>query len=146
VRTGLSIQVPEPGDFIIQLDEIHSGRDSWLYVTETNLDERINLVKNGAYALAAPVPGYATKTPESKQSDLLYQILKDEGVGLQDFRNPENRHLDSPGGFHLVSVKLHNPKVSCTQDGLQIRFNLRKGSYATIVMREIMKNNPINRV
>jgi tRNA pseudouridine13 synthase len=146
VRTGLSIQVPKPGDFIIQLDEMHSGRDSWLYVTEANLEERTNLVRNGVYALAAPVPGYATKTPESQQSDLLYQILKAEGVGLHDFRNPENRHLDSPGGFHLVSIKLHNPKVDCLQNGLQIHFNLRKGSYATVVMREIMKNNPINRV
>ena len=146
IRNGISIQNPEPGDFIIQLNEIHSGRDSWLYVTEENLEERTNLVEKGAYALAAPVPGYATKTPESRQSDLLFQLLKDEEVKLRDFRNPDNRHLDSPGGFHLVSIKLHNPEIRCTQNGLQICFSLRKGSYATVVMREIMKNNPINRV
>jgi tRNA pseudouridine13 synthase len=146
VRNGLSIHAPEPGDFIIKLDETHSGRDSWLYVTEVNLEERIELVKKGEYALAAPVPGYATKIPPSKQSELLLKILDEEEVNLRDFRNPENRYLDSSGGLHLVSIKIHNPNVKCTKKGLQFCFSLRKGSYATVVMREIMKNNPINRV
>lgn len=146
MKTGLSIQVPEQGDFIIQLNEPHSGRDSWLYVTEANLEERIEMVENGEYALAAPVPGYATKMPESRQTELLLGILKENELNLHDFRNPGNRFLDSSGGFHLVSIRLHNPEVNCTQNGLRICFSLRKGSYATVVMREIMKNHPINRV
>ena len=43
---GHSIEHPEVGDFIIELDETHSGRDSWLYVTEGTLDERRRHTQN----------------------------------------------------------------------------------------------------
>jgi tRNA pseudouridine13 synthase len=146
IKNHMNIRIPEPGDFIVKLDVTHSGRDLWLYVTEANIDERSELVKNGEYGLAAPIPGYSTKVPNSKQSELLLKILQDDDVSLLDFRNPENRFLDSPGGLHLVSIKLHHSEITCLPEGLQFSFSLRKGSYATIVMREVMKNHPVNRV
>lgn len=146
LHRGASIVEPEPGDFVIQLDTAHTGRDSWLYVSKKTLDERIEDVRAGYYGLAAPVPGYSTKTPPSWQTDLLNQLLKNEGVRLVDFRNPENPALDSAGGLHLVSVRPSNLELDCGDDDLVTRFSLRKGSYATVVMREIMKNHPINRI
>ncbi|MHA2323295.1 MAG: tRNA pseudouridine(13) synthase TruD, partial [Candidatus Thorarchaeota archaeon] len=137
---------PEVGDFLIKLDETHSGRDTWLYVTETSLEERQHQVETGEYGLALPILGYSTRLPSVKQSELVKQILKDENVRLTDFRNPKTRPLDSAGGLHLASMKLPDLDVSCSDDGLLACFSLRKGSYATIVMREIMKNHPINRV
>ena len=85
---GLSMKYPEVGDFLIQLNVTHSGRDSWLYVTERNLDERIALVDSGEYGLAAPILGYATKMPHSKQSIIFENIMKDEDIQLIDFHNP----------------------------------------------------------
>ncbi|MHA2057306.1 MAG: tRNA pseudouridine(13) synthase TruD [Candidatus Thorarchaeota archaeon] len=146
VSLGLSIDSPEVGDFLIKLDETHSGRDTWLYVTETSLEERQHQVETGEYGLALPILGYSTRLPSVKQSELVKQILKDENVRLTDFRNPKTRPLDSAGGLHLASMKLPDLDVSCSDDGLLACFSLRKGSYATIVMREIMKNHPINRV
>ncbi|MFX0106882.1 MAG: tRNA pseudouridine(13) synthase TruD [Candidatus Hodarchaeota archaeon] len=143
---GIPIDVPEVGDFLIQLDETHSGRDSWLFVTEYNLEERIDQVSKSEYGLAAPLPGYSTKTPPSKQTDLLNQVLREEGVSLIDFRNSEWKALDSSGGLHLVSIIIPTIERKCGGDGLWLRFSLRKGSYATVIMREIMKNDPINRV
>ncbi len=145
-RMGLSVDSPDVGDFLIKLDETHSGRDTWLYVTETSLEERQGQVESGEYGLALPIPGYSTRLPSVKQSELVKQVLKDEDIRLVDFRNPKMKPLDSPGGFHLASIKLPDLDVSCSDDGLLARFSLRKGSYATIVMREIMKNHPINRV
>jgi tRNA pseudouridine13 synthase len=146
VSFGLSVDSPEIGDFLIKLDETHSGRDTWLYVTETSLEERQRQVETGEYGLALPILGYSTRLPSVKQSELVKQIMKDENVKLTDFRNPKMKSLDSAGGLHLASIKLPDLDVSCSDDGLLARFSLRKGSYATIVMREIMKNHPINRV
>jgi len=146
VRLGLSVDSPEIGDFLIKLDEPHSGRDVWLYVTESSLEERQSQVESGEYGLALPITGYSTRLPSVKQSELLKQIMKDEDIRLADFRNPKMRSLDSSGGLHLASIRLPDLDVSCSDDGLLARFSLRKGSYATIVMREIMKNHPINRV
>jgi tRNA pseudouridine13 synthase len=146
VRLGLSVDSPEVGDFLIKLDETHSGRDIWLYVTESSLEERQSQVESAEYGLALPIPGYSTRLPSVKQSELVKQIMKDEDIWLTDFRNPKIRSLDSPGGLHLASIKIPDLSVSCSDEGLLARFSLRKGSYATIVMREIMKNHPINRV
>ena len=145
-RLGLSIEQPSVGDFLIKLDEAHSGRDKWLYVTETSLDERRGQVESGEYGLALPIPGYSTRLPPVEQSEMLKQILKEEDTKLSDFRNPKMKSLDSPGGFHLACIKLPDLEVTCSENGLLTRFSLRKGSYATVVMREIMKNHPINRV
>jgi len=145
-KLGISVDAPNVGDFLIKLDETHSGRDTWLYVTEATLEERQAQVASRDYGLALPIPGYATRLPPVKQSELLKQILKDEDTRLADFRDPKMKSLDSPGGLHLASIRLPDFHASCSDSGLLTRFSLRKGSYATIVMREIMKNHPINRV
>ena len=144
--SGMSIVVPSVGDFIISLDTTHSGRDSWLFVTESNLEERKEMVSEGRYGLAAPVPGYSTKTPPSPQTDILKEVLSQEGIRLREFRNERSRALDSPGGLHLVSLTIPDLQVTPEDCGMRRAFSLRKGSYATIVTREIMKNHPINAV
>ncbi|MFX1416771.1 MAG: tRNA pseudouridine(13) synthase TruD, partial [Promethearchaeota archaeon] len=146
VKSKLPIDRPEPGDFIIKLDETHSGRDEWLFVTEQNHESRMELLLSGEYGLAAPLPGYSTKTPPSLQSELLQKVLGDEGVTLAEFRNPEWKALDSPGGLHLLTLELPQIEELCDDLGLVLKFRLRKGSYATVVMRELMKNHPIHRV
>jgi tRNA pseudouridine13 synthase len=145
-QLGMSIDSPIVGDFLIKLDETHSGRDTWLYVTESTLEERQAQVESNDYGLALPIPGYSTRLPPAEQSDLLKQIMKDEDIRLVDFRDPKMKSLDSPGGLHLASIRLPGFHASCSESGLLTRFSLRKGSYATIVLREIMKNHPINRV
>ncbi|TFF84581.1 tRNA pseudouridine(13) synthase TruD [Candidatus Thorarchaeota archaeon] len=145
-ESGMSLTKPHPGDFLIQLDQTHSGRDSWLYVTEASLDERAAQVSAGEYGIAVPVPGYSTRLPPSKQSDVVRRLLKEESVTLRDFRNTDVKALDSPGGLHLAAIVVADLETSCSEDGLRVRFRLRKGSYATVVLREIMKNHPINRV
>jgi tRNA pseudouridine13 synthase len=146
VKQGMSIHEPEVGDFLVKLDEAHSGRDSWLYVTDSTLEERRSQVESGEYGLALQTPGYSTRLPQVKQSEMVKEILKEEDVQLTDFRNSKMRSLNSPGGLHLASIKLPDFDATCTEEGLLTQFSLRKGSYATIVMRELMKNHPINRV
>lgn len=145
-RLEMSICKPQPGDFLIKLDETHSGRDSWLFVTDSTLEERERQVSAGEYGLASPVPGYSTRLPPSIQTDLVNQILEEENIQLQSFRNADMKALDAPGGLHLTSIIMTDVESSYSEEGLLVKFNLRKGSYATVVMREIMKNHPINRV
>ncbi len=146
VKNGLSHVIPEPGDFLIALDEIHSGRDSWIYVTESTLEERRQQVSKMEYALALQSPGYATRLPPTKQSEILKEIMRTEGITFNDFRDSQMRSLDAPGGLHRTSISLSDWEASIKDEGLLVKFNLRKGSYATIVLRELMKNHPLNRI
>jgi tRNA pseudouridine13 synthase len=145
-KRGFSIETPEIGDFIVQQDMTHSGRDHWLYVNERSLDERRELVRTGRYGLAAHIPGYSTKMPPGKPSEMLREVLEKEDIRLIDFRNPERKQLDSAGGFRLVSIRVPDLRAECKSRSIILSFRLKKGSYATIVLREIMKNHPINRV
>jgi tRNA pseudouridine13 synthase len=145
-RLGIPIDRPQVGDFLIKLDETHSGRDSWVFVTESTLLEREQQVASGEYGLTTPVPGYSTRLPPSKQTDLVKHALKNEDVELREFRNSRVKALDAPGGLHLTSIVMTDLESFHSNEGLQVKFSLRKGSYATMVMREIMKNHPINRV
>jgi tRNA pseudouridine13 synthase len=145
-ESSLPLDLPVPGDFLIKLDEAHSGRDSWLYVTEKNCEERVNLVKSGEYGLSIPLPGYSTKTPPSAQTDMLRTLMSEEGVNFRDFRKPEKKAINSAGGLHLLSIMMREIHGECEENNIVLKFQLRKGSYATVVMREIMKNDPIHRV
>jgi tRNA pseudouridine13 synthase len=145
-ESSLPLYLPIPGDFLIKLDEAHSGRDSWLFVTDKNNEERVNLVKSGEYGLSIPLPGYSTKTPPSTQTDMLRNLMLEEDVTFRDFRKPEKKAINSAGGLHLLTIMLQDIEGECEEDNLVLRFQLRKGSYATVVLREIMKNNPIHRV
>ncbi len=144
-QQNLSIVDPLPGDFLIRLDRAHTGRDDWLYVTERNHEKLLERVQSGEYGLAGTIPGYASKMPNTSQSDLIRTVLKSEGISLSNFRHGETQHLDSPGGFHLLAINLPEITGECIPEGLQVKFKLRKGSYATVVLRELMKNTPLNR-
>jgi tRNA pseudouridine13 synthase len=146
VKRGSSHVIPEPGDFLIALEENHAGRDAWLYVSDSTLEERREQVAKMEYALALPSPGYATRLPPTKQSELVKEILQNEQISLKDFRNPEMKSIDAPGGLHRTSITLSDWEASAKDESLLIKFSLRKGSYATIVLRELMKNHPINRI
>ncbi len=145
-ESSLPLEMPVPGDFLIKLDEAHSGRDSWLFVTEKNCDERVKMVQAGEYGLSIPLPGYSTKTPPSIQTDMLRNLMLEEDVRFQDFRKPQRKAIDSAGGLHLLSIILKEINSECEGNNIVLHFQLRKGSYATVVMREIMKNAPIHRV
>ncbi|MCK5238653.1 MAG: tRNA pseudouridine(13) synthase TruD [Candidatus Thorarchaeota archaeon] len=145
IKEGLSLKEPEVGDFIIRLDKSHTGRDDWLFVTEQNYETRLEQVKSGEYGIASVIPGYTTKMPNTKQTEHIVRILKEDSTAVEDFRFPESRYLNSPGSLHLLSIELDKLDVQCIEEGLQIGFSLRKGSYATVVLREIMKNEPIKR-
>ncbi len=144
-KEGVSISEPEPGDFLIRLDQTHTGRDDWLFVTEKNLSSLQEIVQAGEYGIAGIIPGYASKLPNSRPIDIVRRVLNEEEISLQEFRNAENSHLDSAGSLHLLSYRIPDITGSCSEDGLRAQFDLRKGSYATVVLRELMKNSPLNR-
>lgn len=142
---GLSITRPEIGDFLIRLDYAHTGRDDWLFVTERNHASMLDSIESGEYGLAGAIPGYASKLPNTLQSEMIRSVLKEEQITLADFRDVHNQNIDSPGGLHLLAITIPDISGSCAEEGLRVEFNLRKGSYATVVLREIMKNSPLNR-
>ena len=84
--------------------------------------------------LAIPMVGYGyyKKTRFDYQ---ISKILKSEQVQAKDFFLKEMQELSNEGGFRNSSINCQDFLIS----GKVVNFTLSRGSYATILLREIMK-------
>lgn len=105
--------------------------------------------KNGIIGKFSNEPGQRLSIPfvgysYYKKTRFHYQIskiLESEEVSPKDFFLKEMQEISSEGGFRNSSIKCDD--IDITND--LIRFTLSRGSYATIVMREVMKpKDPID--
>ncbi|PNU18678.1 tRNA pseudouridine(13) synthase TruD [Geothermobacter hydrogeniphilus] len=77
------------------------------------------------------------------QAGLLEESLLDkEGIQPADFKL--GRGLTMTGERRPLRVPLHDVELRTTSDGLLLGFSLPRGSYATSVLREVMKNAGTN--
>ena len=68
------------------------------------------------------------------------KILRDEGVTHKDFFSKEIQEISNEVGFRNSSIKCDDYSTS---DNI-VSFSLSRGSFATIVLREIIKpENPL---
>jgi tRNA pseudouridine13 synthase len=81
------------------------------------------------------------------------QVLEAEGIKTEDFRIAAIPEISGRGELRTVMAPIENFKlrgVSATADNLkerqaELEFMLLRGSYATVLLREIMKpRNPIS--
>ncbi|MBD3262402.1 MAG: tRNA pseudouridine(13) synthase TruD [Candidatus Altiarchaeales archaeon] len=100
-------------------------------------------IEKGYSVERLPLVGY-----ETKPDDVSARILKQQNIKPEDFRVPEVRKLASKGGVRDCFIYPGDFKVGgVSEDELNrdsqkitLSFKLSKGSYATVVLREYMKN------
>lgn len=91
-----------------------------------------------------PIVGYDTEIPPDL-GGIIRGILKEEGLGLEDFKVKQFQEFDLRGGSRDMIVSPENLKIgSLEEDDLNpgknkclVKFSLQKGSYATMVVRAI---------
>ncbi len=89
--------------------------------------------------LAIPIVGYGYYK-KTRFDNYISKILKIEDVQPKDFFLKEMQELSNEGGFRNSSINCQDFSIS----GAIAEFTLSRGSYATMVMREIMKpSDPI---
>ena len=89
--------------------------------------------------LTIPLVGYGYYK-KTRFDNYISKILKAEDVQPKDFFLKEMQELSNEGGFRNSSINCQEFSIS----GTLVEFTLSRGSYATILMREIMKpSDPI---
>ncbi len=84
--------------------------------------------------LAIPIIGYSY-FKKTRFESILGRILENEEISAKDFYFKEMQELSSEGGFRSACIKCAD-FAACDDT---IEFTLPRGSYATIVLREILK-------
>jgi len=143
----------EAGDYVAELDSYGlPSRAATLIVQEDKMKINEDL-RDGKKCLVLPVFGYKTEIPDSADGDVEREILSEEDVQLDDFYLPELKEFSSQGAFRPVIAPINDFNVSrISEDSLnpdrvavELEFSLRRGEYATILLREIMKpEEPMN--
>ena len=90
--------------------------------------------------LAVPLVGYSYYK-KTRFDEQISKILESEQIRPKDFYIKEMQEISSEGGFRNSSIDCKDVEIN---DDL-VQFTLSRGSFATIIMREIMKpKNPLS--
>lgn len=90
-------------------------------------------------------PLYGTKVPFAggKVGEMEKSILDNYGLSKEDFEVPKMPRLGSHGLRRSMRFQVWDTSAIATDDGVLTEFSINKGSYATAVLREVMKKDVV---
>lgn len=118
-------------------------------VTAETVNAMNNLIKRKRAFITAPLPGYDTEFASGVPGEIEQAVLEELKVPLQGFNIEEIPEMSSKGARREILLQVE-PKFEVNEDELNpgkskavLEFMLPKGSYATTVLREYMKVDPL---
>jgi tRNA pseudouridine13 synthase len=129
IREGAELVKPESGDLCFEMEDPETfGR----------IIKFENIKENRMAVPAVRVAGYSFQGGKGRFEALTEKILEEEGVNPKDFYIKEMQELSHQGGFRQAPLWCMG--FSHEQGPpLTVSFRLPKGSYATTLLREIMR-------
>jgi tRNA pseudouridine13 synthase len=107
-------------------------------VTEDRVDTVNRHVERGRAFVTAPLVGTDTDLTDGEPGEIERDVLADLGLAPADF--------ELPGEFHSTGTRraiLATTDLAVERDPLSFEFALPKGSYATTLLREYLKVDPV---
>jgi tRNA pseudouridine13 synthase len=145
LERGLPFDRPIAGDVVCFSDtDAPDGlelpdTDRLQRVDERRVDSVTRHCERGRAFVTAPLVGTETDLADGEQGEIERAVLEDLGLEPADF--------DLPGEFHSSGTRramLLRTDLSLETEPLTLEFALPKGSYATVVLREYLKVDPVD--
>jgi len=154
IKTGFSLNKAEVGDYVVNVERsgLPMVNIAKIASAET-VAENNELIKAGRMRVALPLIGLKQKFSKGAMGQIESQILEEEGVKTESFRVNAIPKIGGRGGLRAVvapvkGFKLNGISACAVAYGAReadLSFMLLRGSYATVLLREIMKpRNPIS--
>lgn len=149
IKKGLPIHKAVSGDVVIQVqnDEV---TDTYIPVTDTNVDKVNTQIARGKAVVSSVLVGFDTCFSLGEMGEIEQSVFEKESIDKRDFIIPSLPLASSAGTRRGIFTPLeqvnHNIKPDDQNQEKQqvdINFSLRKGSYATSFLRELMKAEDI---
>ncbi len=149
VHQGNSLHKPVKGDVFSIQDEEHGNVTKIKYIYGGLYDEYLQEARilNRA-KIVIPLVGYNTDLDDFPYMKTLFlEIIKNDGISVNLFKNKLLEMYEFKGSFRPIIVKPVGLKILEYSDDdlfpnrhkMKIEFSLQKGSYATLLLREIVK-------
>ncbi|MDG6219861.1 MAG: tRNA pseudouridine(13) synthase TruD [Candidatus Thermoplasmatota archaeon] len=140
LEAGLPLDQPVVGDMIEPATaRIKGGRPRFIPVTSQNLNIVTSSVKDGKGWITAALPGTDSTLAEGEPGEMERKVLEEEGLETNWFSLRGMPDMSSKGTRRHVAMHPQGMQIG-VDGGLLASFTLSSGSYATTIMREIMKN------
>ncbi len=134
-RVNMGINKYIEGDIVIDTEE-HIVRDK-------TPEEFQELIDN--FQANPTCPLYGTKVPYAggEVGAMEENVLKSYNLEKSDFEVPKMPRLGSHGLRRSMRFQVWDASATAMDDGVLCEFSINKGSYATAVLREIMKKDVV---
>jgi tRNA pseudouridine13 synthase len=126
VANGEDLTIPKPGDLCFEME----GPATFGRIIKFDPASRAKFVP------AVRMAGYTFQPGKGRFEAITNEILQGEGVTAKDFYIKEMQELSQQGGFRQAPLWCMDFAYS---NQLQVSFKLPKGSYATTLLREMIK-------
>jgi len=153
LKSGFALNRAEVGDYVVSLERsglpmVRAAKT----VDAAALAETNDAIRQGKMRIALPLVGVKQRLSQGVMGQIEARILEAEDAAAEDFQIAALPELSGRGGLRAVVSPVKNFKVrsvSRATDNLEasqvtLEFMLLRGSYATVLLREIMKPpNPV---
>lgn len=153
MEKGLPLSRAEVGDYVVNVERSGLPMLRMCRIASIDACGGINkAIQNGKMQLAIPLVGFKQHPSKGVQGEIEKQILQEEDIAMENFKVEAVPEISLRGGLRAATVPLNNFLLEETSEDhanpskhkAKISFALHRGSYATIVLRELMKpRNPI---
>lgn len=153
IRSGLELNSACVGDYVVNVERNGLPMLSMRRVVDAKALFDVNASLNsGRLRLALPLIGFKQKTSSGVQGEIEKKILEEEGVSQENFKVKLIPEIRYKGELRTIITPLRNlaldevskDSANPSKNAVKLRFMLLRGSYATVLLREIMKaRNPV---
>jgi tRNA pseudouridine13 synthase len=134
------------GDYVVGLDSAGLPTGNTRVVEAEDVTALSEELVNGRVALALPVVGFTTKLSRGMQGEIEVEVLRRENITPRDFYVGPLHEISSSGKCRPALVRMRDFEIEIMQNNqgdeklnLGLRFFLPRDSYATTILRELMK-------
>ncbi|MFC4449146.1 tRNA pseudouridine(13) synthase TruD [Halorussus aquaticus] len=144
LERGLPFDRPVAGDVACFAEEVDGvtlpDPDREQRVTERRVETVTRHCERGRAFVTAPLVGTETELADGEPGEIEREVLDELDLEPADFDLPGEFHSTGTRRAILVRTDLEIDRED--EDAVGFDFTLPKGSYATVVLREFMKNDP----
>lgn len=150
LENDVSLNKAYPGDYVVGMDRLGLPLVSInRIVTENSLNEVNIKIEEEKMHIALPLVGSVQPLSKGFQGDLERQVIEEEDISEPKYKNRLLPEISVKGGLRpaLAALKCFEPSLICggslvsSRNQAKVAFTLSRGSYATVLLRELMKPN-----
>jgi tRNA pseudouridine13 synthase len=147
LKHGYFLNRAEVGDYVVGVERSGLPLTNMAKMVSAEKVAEINeQLKAGKMRVALPIFGVKQKFSQGVMGEIEKEILEEEDINFENLQVNELSKAGGTGGLRAAITPIRDLKVrnaSANEGGssyqMQISFMLLRGSYATVLLREIMK-------